>query len=87
MRFLVIYDIPSDRARTRVADACLDYGLERIQYSAFAGRLGNVHQRELELKITDLLAGEPARVRFIGLDEQTWERQRIIDRLEAASER
>jgi len=29
---LLIYDIPSDRLRGKVANACLDYGLERIQY-------------------------------------------------------
>jgi CRISPR-associated protein Cas2 len=86
MRFLVIYDIPGDRPRTRVADACLDYGLERIQYSAFVGRLGHVHQRELELKIARLLEGEPAKVRFIALDEQSWERQHIIEKVEATDD-
>lgn len=80
MRILVIYDIPSDRLRTHVADACLDYGLERIQYSAFSGPLGRVHQRELEMKITRLLEREPAKVRFISLDEQAWAQQRIIER-------
>jgi CRISPR-associated protein Cas2 len=82
MRMLVIYDIPSDRLRTRVADVCLDYGLERIQYSAFTGLLGRAHQRELELKITRLLGREPARVRFIALDEHAWTKQYIIEREE-----
>ncbi len=80
MRLLVIYDIPDDRARVHVADACLDYGLERIQYSAFVGALSHVHQRELELKITRLLERQPAKVRFLGLDERCWEQQRIIER-------
>jgi len=80
MRLLVIYDIPDDRARARVADACLDYGLERIQYSAFVGQLSRVHQREVELRITRLLDHQPAKVRFIGLDERSWEQQRIIER-------
>ena len=82
MRLLIIYDIPNDRARTRVADACLDYGLERIQYSAFVGPLSRVHQRELEMKITRLLLRQPARVRFLGLDERCWEQQHIIERVE-----
>jgi len=82
MRILVLYDIPDDRIRTRVADACLDYGLERIQFSAFAGMLGRSHQRELELKITRLLGREPAKVRFILLDAQAWGQQRIIEREE-----
>ena len=80
LRLLIIYDIPDDRARTRVADACLDYGLERIQYSAFVGALSRVHQRELLLKVGRLLAHEPAKVRFIPLDERSWEQQRIIER-------
>ncbi|NJL05964.1 MAG: CRISPR-associated endonuclease Cas2, partial [Chloroflexaceae bacterium] len=39
MRVLVLYDISDDRARQRVADACLDYGLERVQFSVFVGAL------------------------------------------------
>jgi CRISPR-associated endonuclease Cas2 len=27
MRCLLIYDIPDDRVRQKIADACLDYGL------------------------------------------------------------
>ena len=80
MRLLILYDIPDDRLRGRVADACLDYGLERIQFSAFAGELQRVHQRELELKVTRLLARQPAKVRFLALDERTWATQRVIER-------
>ena len=36
---VLIYDIENDRLRTRVAGICLDYGLERIQFSAFFGKL------------------------------------------------
>ena len=82
LRILVLYDIPSDRARTHVADACLDYGLERIQYSAFVGVLGRAHRQELMLRIERLLAHEPAKVRFILLDEIAWRAQRIIEREE-----
>jgi CRISPR-associated protein Cas2 len=51
MRCLVVYDIPDDRVRTQVADHCLDYGLDRIQYSAFLGDLSRTHQEELMLKV------------------------------------
>jgi CRISPR-associated protein Cas2 len=80
MRCLVIYDITDDKARNKIADACLDYGLERIQYSAFAGKLGSTHQRELERKIRRLLPRTDAKVRILTLDERTWEQQRIIER-------
>ena len=39
MNCLLIYDIPDDRKRTKIADICLDYGLDRIQYSAFSGNI------------------------------------------------
>lgn len=80
MHLLVIYDIPDDKVRTKVADACLDYGLARVQYSAFAGKLGAVHQRELELKMRDLVARQAAKIRLIALDALAWDRQRIIER-------
>lgn len=47
MRCLVVYDISNDAARTKIADLCLDYGLSRIQYSAFVGDLSRSHQDEL----------------------------------------
>ena len=84
MRLLIIYDISDDRVRTRVADACLDYGLERIQYSAFAGALKRAHQRELELKVRRLLGRAPAKVRFIPLDERLWAQQQVIERRASA---
>lgn len=80
LRILVLYDIPSDRARVRVADACLDYGLDRIQYSAFVGALSRAHRQELMLRIERLLEHQPARVRFILLDDIAWQQQYVIER-------
>lgn len=36
-RVLLIYDIENDRVRGKIADACIDYGLDRVQFSAFVG--------------------------------------------------
>jgi CRISPR/Cas system-associated endoribonuclease Cas2 len=44
---LVIYDVEDDRARTRVAEACKDFGLVRIQYSCFRGKLSQNKREEL----------------------------------------
>lgn len=44
---LVIYDVEDDWARTRVADACKDFGLQRIQYSCFRGKLSQNKRGEL----------------------------------------
>jgi CRISPR/Cas system-associated endoribonuclease Cas2 len=44
---LVIYDIVDDRARLRVSEACKDFGLERLQYSCFRGKLSQNKREEL----------------------------------------
>jgi CRISPR-associated protein Cas2 len=82
MRYLLIYDIPHDGARARVADACLDYGLDRIQYSAFLGHLTAAHQRELLLKIRRRLGEHGANIQVFPLDEKAWEARRSIEREE-----
>jgi len=51
MQCLLVYDIPDDRVRSQVAEICLDYGLERIQYSAFLGELNRNRQEEILQKI------------------------------------
>jgi len=51
MMCLLVYDIPDNRVRGQVAEICLDYGLERIQYSAFMGELNRNRQGEILLKI------------------------------------
>ncbi len=48
MKTLVIYDIEEDKIRTKIFEACKDYGLTHIQYSAFFGDLN--HNRRGELK-------------------------------------
>lgn len=70
MRYLLIYDITDDRARMKVADLCLDYGLERIQYSAFWGDLPRTLQEELLLKIRRVLQGKAGNVRLLPLCER-----------------
>lgn len=59
---LVVYDIVNDRVRQRVSDACLDFGLERFQFSAFSGRLDAMRRRELFLKLKELLGSTPGRI-------------------------
>jgi CRISPR-associated protein Cas2 len=39
MRWIVVYDITDDNLRGKVSERLKDYGLERIQYSAFQGEL------------------------------------------------
>jgi len=51
MQTIVIYDVPSDKVRNKIADVCLDYGLERIQFSAFLGDMSANRREELLKKI------------------------------------
>ncbi len=79
MHTLLIYDIPDDRARTNIADVCLDYGLRRIQYSAFMGQLSRTHQEELLLKIKQKLGRKAGNVQLFPLDEHTWAKRTVIE--------
>ena len=55
LRTLVIYDIENDKIRLKISETCLDYGLVRIQYSAFLGTLNKNKREELFLKLSSIL--------------------------------
>lgn len=58
----VLYDIPDDSVRTRIADVCKDYGLERIQFSAFCGSLTRNKREELYLRLRETLGTRPGKI-------------------------
>ena len=78
MQCLVIYDIPNDRARQKIADACLDYGLQRLQYSAFCGDLTRTHQRALFVEIKRRLGRRSGNVQLFSLDTPAWNGRRVL---------
>lgn len=82
MRILLIYDIPHDGTRQKIADACLDHGLERIQYSAFIGELSKTHQRSLWTRIGERLGNHAANVQLIPIDATSWQARRVLVREE-----
>ena len=82
MPCLVVYDIPDDRIRTKVAELCLDYGLDRIQYSAFAGRLNRTHRRELMMRIRRQIGRKAAKVQLIYVSESDWAQRIVIEQEE-----
>ena len=59
---VVLYDIQSDRLRTKISEACLDYGLERVQYSAFRGKLTRNKREELFLRLMSILDDKPGKI-------------------------
>ncbi|MCS6872753.1 MAG: CRISPR-associated endonuclease Cas2 [Anaerolineae bacterium] len=72
LHVLVIYDISDDRIRTKVADMCLNYGLDRVQNSAFVGQLPRGLQEELMLRIEKLLGSETGIVQLIAVNPKDW---------------
>ena len=47
MKTLVIYDISDDNLRLKVSEICKNFGLSRIQKSAFLGDLKSSRRKEL----------------------------------------
>lgn len=78
MKCLLIYDIPNDRVRTKIADFCLDYGLDRIQLSSFTGDLSRTHQEELLLKIKARIGKHTANVQLIPICRDDWEKRLVL---------
>jgi CRISPR-associated protein Cas2 len=67
---LVVYDIEEDRVRNKIADICLDYGLERFQYSAFMGRLTRNMREQLFLKLSSILARRVGKILVLPVCEK-----------------
>jgi CRISPR-associated protein Cas2 len=86
MQCLLVYDIVDDRKRGKIADVCQDYGLDRIQYSAFAGDLAPTHQEELMLKIAEVLGKLPGKVQLLPICEKDWSERRVIEQIQDAGE-
>jgi len=79
---LVVYDIPDDRKRAKIADALLDYGLDRIQFSAFLGALLPTHQQELMLKVKKILGRQPGNIQLFPVCAEDWAKRKVIDQSE-----
>jgi CRISPR-associated protein Cas2 len=79
MHILLVYDIVKDRQRAKVATVCLDYGLDRIQYSAFAGQLSRTHQEEMMMQIESIVGDSPASIHLYPIDVKAWQRRLMIE--------
>lgn len=74
----VVYDIEDDRIRARIANACKDYGLERIQYSAFSGQLDGGRRGELFTRLADTLGAEVGRILVLSVCEKDAKARREV---------
>ena len=72
MHVLLIYDVPHDGTRNKISELCLDYGLDRVQYSAFAGTLSRTNQEELFQRIKKRLGKRDGDVRLLPICQKDW---------------
>jgi CRISPR-associated protein Cas2 len=78
---VILYDIPDDKVRYKVAEACKDYGLERIQYSAFLGHLNGNRREELALRLKREVKKKSATVHLFQLRPEQLEGAVLIQNL------
>lgn len=76
LRVMVVYDIGDDKIRHRVSETCLDYGLDREQFSVFTGRLKPTHLRELS-KVLKSIARH-GQVMLLSIASDDWDRRVVI---------
>ncbi|MEM2498246.1 MAG: CRISPR-associated endonuclease Cas2 [Candidatus Nezhaarchaeales archaeon] len=74
---LVIYDIPDDRLRLRVAKFLKLKGLKRIQKSAFAGPLTSSQRSDVVAGLAKLIKGEEANIQIYPLTQASFN-QRVV---------
>ncbi len=78
MQLLVVYDIPDDGKRAKIADICLDFGLDRIQYSVFSGALNQTYQKELLHKLKSTLGARPGKIMLVPIGKDQWDGRKEI---------
>ena len=79
MHTYVIYDIVKDRIRKKIADICLDYGLERIQYSAFLGNISTTRRRALEEKLAAQLGKTEGKIEVLSVCAKDFDKRTVIE--------
>ena len=73
LRVLVTYDITDDKKRKKISDYCLDYGLDRQQYSVFTGLLKPIHIRALAKALSQHV--DEGQVLIIPIAADDWEKR------------
>jgi len=78
VRYVVIYDITDDNLRALVAESLKDYGLTRIQYSAFMGRLRRDRLNSLTVDLRNLIKDAVENVQFYPVCDQCFRGRREV---------
>lgn len=75
--YLISYDIPDNKRRTKVANALEDYG-QRVQFSVFEVWLDSSTKRELTQRLQRVIDEEEDSVRFYWLCAQCQRRVMVL---------
>jgi CRISPR-associated protein Cas2 len=81
---LVIYDISTDKDRTRLSKALENVGLRRIQYSAFSGELNPHDRHALSKDIKRYVRSENDSIYILPLCERCKNVSEIISKKDVA---
>ena len=81
MHTLVIYDITDDDVRMKIAQACKEAGLARIQKSAFLGVIDSQKRKSLEIKLRKILGSSKGNVQIFVICEADISGRKIIGQL------
>lgn len=73
MFYLVSYDIPDDKRRTKVAKCMLDYA-KRVQYSVFECQLEKEQLDELKSRLQKLIDQETDNLRIYSFCQHCYEK-------------
>jgi len=78
MYTLVIYDITDDDVRMRVAEACMEAGLVRIQKSAFLGRIDSQRRKSLKHRLQRILGDSSGNIQIFLICEADMRLREVI---------
>lgn len=78
MQTYVVYDIVEDKVRKKVADVCLDYGLARIQYSAFCGDLSRDRREALAKRLAQRLGQQEGKIEIVPVCDKDFAQRSVI---------
>ena len=73
-----IYDISKDNIRNKVAKACKELGLYRVQKSVFLGNLNSNEIDELVLRSEDLINPEEDSVYIFPMCEEDFKKAKVL---------
>ena len=79
MQTYVIYDIVDNRPRRKVSEACLGFGLQRIQYSAFLGDINATRRNALEKRLIFELGDNTGKIEIIAVCNKDFSKRSVIE--------